>query len=283
MVLPTYILYIFAGLFGLIFGSFLNVCIARLPRHQSVATPRSRCPQCGKFIGWYDNIPVISYLILRGRCRDCRCHISAIYPAVEIITSVIFIAALAEFGPSASFFKAIIFAMLMVVLIFTDFNARIIPHSVTVWGVVLGLILSFFIPVNDGLVEWILRGVGITLSGPLSSFVGAITGGLFGAALLYGVAWCFRRFGDREKEYLGFGDVMLMLVVGVFLGIPLAYVTILLGSLAGTLIAVSFRALGKGYQGYQWPYGSFLAAAAIYAIFGGQALILTYLHWSRLG
>lgn len=282
MTLPVYVLYVFAGLFGLVLGSFLNVCIVRLPRHQSVVTPRSRCPQCGHFIPWYDNLPVFSYLILRGRCRQCRCRISAIYPAVEIITAILFIAAFAEFGSTASFFKAIIFAMLMEVLIFTDFNTRTLPHSVTISGAILGLFLSFFVPVNNGLVEWLLRVAGVAFSGPLSSFVGAVTGGLFGAGLLYGVAWCFRRFGDREKEYLGFGDVMLMLVIGVFLGIPLTYVTILLGSLAGTLVALSFRGIGKGYSGYQWPYGSFLGAAAIYAIFGGRALVLAYLHWSRL-
>ncbi|MDE3179277.1 MAG: prepilin peptidase [Acidobacteriota bacterium] len=283
MIPSAYLPYIFAGLFGLVLGSFLNVCIARLPRHESVVTPRSRCPQCGKLIRWYDNIPVISYLILRGRCRNCRQPISPLYPAVELITAALFVGALAEFGPSADFIKAIILSMLMVVLIFTDFNARIIPHSVTISGVILGLVLSFFVPVNDVLVEWILRGAGIMLSGPLSSFIGAVTGGLFGAGLLYGVAWCFQRLGDREKEYLGFGDVMLMLMAGVFLGIPLAYVTILLGSVAGTAIALSLRMVRKGYRGYQWPYGSFLAAAAIFAVFRGQDLIMAYLHWSRLG
>ncbi|MGH9435955.1 MAG: prepilin peptidase, partial [Terriglobia bacterium] len=189
MDLPSYVLYIFAGLFGLVLGSFLNVCIVRLPHHQSVVAPRSRCPQCGHFIGWYDNLPVISYLVLRGRCRNCRGHISAVYPAVELITAVLFIAAFAEFGPSASFLKAIIFTMLMVVLIFTDFSTRTIPHSVTITGAVLGLILSFFVPVNNGLVEWVLREAGVLLSGPFSSFVGAVAGALFGAGLLYGVAW----------------------------------------------------------------------------------------------
>lgn len=283
MAQTSYILYALAALFGLSFGSFLNVCIVRLPRHESVVAPRSRCPNCAMLITWRDNVPVLSYTLLRGRCRNCRRPISAVYPAVEIITACLFIAAFAEFGFSASFLKAVIFGMLMVVLIFTDLATRTIPHAVTIFGVILGLILSFYVPVNNALVEWALRGFGITFSGPLSSFIGALTGGLFGGGLLYGVAWCFRRFGDPEKEYLGFGDVMLMLVVGVFLGIPLAYVTILLGSFAGAMIALSFRALRRGYRGYEWPYGSFLAAAAIFAVFGGQALIMAYLRWSRLG
>ncbi|MGH9402924.1 MAG: prepilin peptidase [Terriglobia bacterium] len=282
MAIPSYACYLFAALFGLVLGSFLNVCIIRLPNHQSVVMPRSRCPRCGELIHWYDNVPVLSYLALRGKCRNCHEHISALYPAVEMITACLFVAAFAEFGATALFFKAIIFAMLMVVLIFTDFSARIIPHSVTITGIALGLIFSFFTPVNDGLVEWIFRRAGLTLSGPVSSFAGALTGGLFGAGLLYLVAWFFRRFGDPEKEYLGFGDVMLMLLVGVFLGIPLTYVTILLGSLAGTLIAVPSLLLRKNLRNYQWPYGSFLGAAALYALFGGQTLIFAYLHWARL-
>ncbi|MGH9378684.1 MAG: prepilin peptidase [Terriglobia bacterium] len=282
MAIPSYVCYLFAALFGLVLGSFLNVCIIRLPNHQSVVRPRSRCPQCGELIPWYDNIPVLSYLALRGKCRNCHERISAVYPAVEVITACLFVVAFAEFGATALFFKAIIFAMLMVVLIFTDFRARTIPHSVTVTGTVLGLILSFFTPVNDSLVEWIFHRAGLALPGPVSSFAGALAGGLFGAGLLYAVAWFFRRFGDPAKEYLGFGDVMLMLLVGVFLGIPLTYVTILLGSLAGTLIAAPFLLLKKSFRNYQWPYGSFLGAAAIYALFGGQALIFIYLHWARL-
>jgi leader peptidase (prepilin peptidase)/N-methyltransferase len=282
MALANYASYLFASLFGLVLGSFLNVCISRLPQHQSVVTPRSRCPRCGKAISWYDNVPVLSYVILRGRCRNCHERISAIYPAVEIITACLFVIALAEFGLTAACLKAIVFAMLMVVLILTDFNARTIPHSVTLTGILSGLIFSFFTPVNDSLVEWVSRLAGFTLSGRLSSFAGAVTGGAFGAGLLYCVAWVFKRLGDPEKEYLGFGDIMLMLVVGVFLGIPLTYVTILLGSLAGTCIAVPFLLLGKGFRNYQWPFGSFLGAAALYSLFGGQALILAYLQWARL-
>lgn len=282
MFMPVYLSYLFAALFGLVFGSFLNVCISRLPNHQSVVRPRSRCPRCGEFIHGYDNIPVFSYLALRGRCRNCHEHISALYPLVEIITACLFVAAFVEFGATALFLKAIVFSMLMVILIFTDFRARMIPHSVTITGIVLGLILSFFTPVNDGFMEWIFRRAGLTLAGPFSSFAGALTGGLFGGGLLYLVAWFFRRFGNPEKEYLGFGDVMLMLVVGVFLGIPLTYVTILLGSLAGTLIAVPSLLLKKNLRNYQWPYGSFLGAAGIYALFGGQALIFAYLHWAGL-
>ncbi|MGH9325590.1 MAG: prepilin peptidase [Terriglobia bacterium] len=277
---PTGISYAFAALFGLIWGSFLNVCIARLPLHQSVVAPRSRCPDCRSLIRWYDNIPVLSYLLLRGRCRKCQKRISPFYPLVEILTACLFVVALAEFGPTRDFLKVIIFGMLMIVLIFTDLRERVIPHSVTLCGGVLGLILSLAVPVNDAVFGWVFRQMGFTLPVRLSSLVGAVTGGLFGAGLLYGVAWCFRRFGNPDKEYLGFGDVTLMFVVGTFLGIPLTYLAILLGSLAGTLVAVPFRLVSGRFQNYQWPYGSFLGAAAIYALMGGPALIAAYLRWS---
>lgn|SRR5487761_221931 len=282
ILLPPSIVYPAAALFGLIIGSFLNVCIVRLPRHESIVRPRSRCPLCGNLVGWYDNIPVLSYLVLRGKCRRCGKPISMLYPAVEILTALVFVVALAEFGPSREFAKAVIFATLMIIVVFTDFRERIIPHSVTIFGIAVGLALSFFVPVNDGLVEWILRRAGLYFQGPLSSFTGAVAGGIFGAGLLYSVAWFFRRFGNPEKEYLGFGDVMLMLMAGVFLGIPLTYVTLLLGSLAGMLIAVPVTLLSRRFRQYAWPYGSFLGVAAIYSFFAGHSLILSYLHWSGL-
>lgn len=282
MAVQGYAPYAVAALFGLIFGSFLNVCIIRLPHHKSVVAPRSHCPQCGSLIRWYDNIPVLSYILLRARCRFCRRPISPIYPLVESLTATLFIIALGEFGLTPLFLKAVIFGMVMIVVIFTDLNERIIPHSVTLPGATLGIILSLFIPVNDSLFEWIFRHFDLALAGRLSSFIGSVTGGIFGAGLLYAVAWLFRRFGNPDKQYLGFGDVMLMLLVGVFLGIPLTYVTILLGSLAGTLFAVALTLTHKRFRDYPWPYGSFLGAAAIYAYFGGQGLILAYLHWSGL-
>lgn len=274
--------YVVAAIFGLIFGSFLNVCIVRLPRHESIVHPRSHCPRCLKPLAWYDNIPVASYIVLRGRCRYCEERISPVYPLVEIITGCLFVLSAAEAGNVPVFTKDVIFGMLMIVLIFTDIEYRIIPHAVTLFGIVSGLAFSFAVPVNDVVVRWILRYLGSPLKDPLSSFIGALAGGAFGGGLLYGVARSLKHFGNRGKEYLGFGDVMLMLVVGVFWGIPLTYLTILLGSLAGTLIAIPFVVFKKNFRSYQWPYGSFLGAAAIYASLRGQALLSAYQHWARL-
>jgi leader peptidase (prepilin peptidase) / N-methyltransferase len=277
---PAAIQYVFAALFGLVFGSFLNVCIARLPHHESIVRPRSHCPQCLKLIPWYDNVPVMSYVVLGARCRFCLRRISPLYPVVEVFTACVFVLALAETGSMLGFVKEIVFAMLMIVLILTDFKDRLIPHSVTLFGIVLGLAFSFLVPVNDSLFEWIFRGAGFRLQGTFSSVIGALAGAVFGGGLLYAVAWSLKRMSHGAKEYLGFGDVMLMLVVGVFWGLPLTYVTILLGSLAGTLVAVSFVALNKKFREYQWPYGTFLGAAALYASLGGPALLAAYQHWA---
>jgi leader peptidase (prepilin peptidase)/N-methyltransferase len=279
---PADVRYALAALFGLVFGSFLNVCIVRLPHHESIVRPRSHCPQCLKFIPWYDNIPLLSYVSLGGRCRFCRERISVVYPVVEVLTACMFILAVRETGGVAALVKEIIFGMLMIVLIFTDFRDRLIPHSVTIPGIVLGLVFSLVVPVNNVVVGWVLLRGGIKLAGPLSSLAGALSGAAFGGGLLYGVAWILKRLGNPAREYLGFGDVMLMLVVGVFWGIPLTYVTILLGSLAGTLVAISFLVLNSRFRSYQWPYGSFLAAAALYASLGGSALLEAYQHWAGL-
>ena len=276
----VFIPYLTVALFGLVFGSFLNVCIVRLPQHQSIVTPRSRCPRCAHAIAWYDNIPVLSYLVLRGRCRGCGQPISFLYPLVEILTAGVLIAAYARHGLSPEFIKFAVLGMLLVVLIFTDLTERRIPHAVTLVGSSLGLLLSFFVSVDDRLLEVILAKLGVFVGGSTSSFLGSIAGGVFGGGFFYVVGEAFYRL--KHKEGLGFGDVMLMLMIGTFLGVPLTLLTILLGSLLGTLIAAPLHLLSSRFRDYQWPYGSFLGAAAIYASLGGQALLQAYLHWSRL-
>lgn len=274
MPLTGTVAYLFAALFGLVLGSFLNVCISRLPHHQSVVTPRSRCPRCGNLIRWYDNVPVLSYVILRGRCRHCHSRISVIYPLVEIITASLFAAALARFGPTAEFLKAAVFIMLMEVLIFTDYTERIIPHAVTISGMVLGLVFSLLAPIHDRIFTDVfgLRGWPTWFV----SIADALAGALFGAGLFYGVAWFFRTLVDSEKEYLGFGDVMLMLCAGLFLGITRTFMTLLIGCVGGSLIAIPVTLARRRSRSFEWPLGSFLAAAAIGAYFGGQSLILDY-------
>ena len=217
--------YLFVILFGLAVGSFLNVCIARLPRHESIVTPRSYCPRCERPIRWYDNIPLLSYLLLRGRCRDCGGRISPLYPAVEIITAGLLVAAWAQYGPGVEFIRSALLCTLLVVLIFTDLTVRKIPHAVTVFGTLAGLLLSLLAPVDDRPLEWLLQSFGVSLQGRTSSFLGAVCGAAFGAGLFLVGGQNIARL--RHKEGLGFGDVTLMGMVGTFLGVPLTYATIL--------------------------------------------------------
>jgi len=268
------------ALFGLIFGSFLNVCILRVPRRESIVTPGSHCPDCGHGIRWHDNIPVVSYILLRGRCRNCGHHISALYPLVEILTAVVFVLEFWRYGITLEFVKGLIFAMLMIVLVFTDLRERRIPHRISVPGIALGLVFSLLTPVDSRPVGWILAQWLIFPSPVLLSLMGALTGALIGGGLFFAVGEAFYHL--RHKEGLGFGDVMLMLVVGTFLGPPFSLMTILLGSVLGSLIAIPLTVISSRFRNYQWPYGSFLGIAAIYASIGGHALLRAYLQWGGI-
>jgi leader peptidase (prepilin peptidase)/N-methyltransferase len=272
--------YAVVALFGLALGSFLNVCIFRLPRHESVVTPRSRCPHCSQPIGWYDNIPVLSYLLLRGRCRRCHARISPIYPVVEMLAAGVLLLAFIQYGLSPAFIKFGVFGLLLLILIFTDLRERRLPHAVTLLGMSLGLALSFIVPVDPRPLDWILHHFGFFPETVFLSFAGAVTGALLGGGLFYGVGEVFYRV--TSVEGLGFGDVMLMLMVGTFLGIPLTLLTILIGSLLGTAVALPFEILSTRFRHHPWPYGSFLGAAALYASLGGNALLDAYLRWALL-
>jgi leader peptidase (prepilin peptidase) / N-methyltransferase len=264
--------------FGLAVGSFLNVCILRVPRRESVVSPGSHCPACGHAIRWHDNIPVLSYVLLRGHCRVCGERISPLYPLVEILTAAVFLLDLACYGLTRSFFKSAAFAMLMIILIFTDLRERRIPHRITLTGMALGTAFSFVVPVDDRPVGWILAQWHVFPSPVLLSLLGALAGALIGGGLFYSVGEAFYHL--RHKEGLGFGDVMLMLVVGIFLGPSMTLMTILLGSLVGTVIAIPLTLISSKFRNYQWPYGSFLGIVAIYISIGGQALLRAYLHWA---
>ena len=273
--------YLAVILFGLALGSFLNVCIYRLPRHESIVTPRSHCPACQHAIRWYDNVPVLSYLWLRGRCRDCRARISPLYPFVEAATAGLGAATLTIYGLTPEFVKYSALGMLLLILIFTDLRERRIPHAVTGVGISIGLLLSFVIPVDSRPLEGLARLLGSYPEGTALSLLGSLGGALLGGGLFQFVGYVFQRVAG--KEGLGFGDVMLMFMIGTFLGPPLTLVTILLGSLLGTFIALPLEFRGRGFRHYQWPYGSFLGVAAIYASLGGSYLLDAYLRWANLG
>ena len=271
--------YFFVALFGLIFGSFLNVCIARIPLGLSVVQPRSNCPRCHHPIRWYDNVPVLSYVWLRGECRDCHEPISGTYPLVEILNAALLLAAYWVDGVTLQFLHDAVFLMILLVLVFTDLFERRIPHVVTVPGIAAGLAFSWFVPVDGRPLIPILRHYGVVPPPVAVSPIGAVSGALVAGGLFYLVGEAFYRL--RKIPGLGFGDVMLMLLVGAFLGLPLALLTVLLGSLLGLLVAIPFVILNRSrYWRFPWPYGSFLGAAAIYTCLWGNHVVETYLRWS---
>jgi prepilin signal peptidase PulO-like enzyme (type II secretory pathway) len=192
------------------------------------------------------------------------------------------VAAFSQYGLSPEFIRNALLEMLLLILIFTDLRERRIPHAVTLFGIGVGLPLSLLVPVDSRPLEWVVRRSGFFLHGPISSLLGAITGAFLGGGFLYLVGEAFYYFGGRQKRYLGFGDVMLILMVGAFLGVPLTLLTILMGSLTATIVAGPLEIFNVHFRHYQWPYGSFLGAAAIFASLGGRSLIDAYLHWSRL-
>ena len=273
--------YLVWAAFGLVFGSFLNVCIARLPKGESIVTPRSRCPKCGHMIRWYDNVPVLSYVFLGGKCRDCRTRISPVYPFVEILTAAIWVAGFARYQLSPEFIKVTILNMLVLIIVFTDLFERTVPHAVTIPGMIAGFFFAFTAPVDARPVGWILQHAGFSPGEPLLSILGGIAGALIGGGLFYAVRWAFSLAGGKYEEALGGGDIMLMLMVGMFLGPLLTLMTILFGSLGGTLIAVPMN-LSKRFRDYPWPYGTFLGAATIVVSLWGAPLLEAYLRWSGI-
>ncbi|HKJ60583.1 MAG TPA: prepilin peptidase, partial [Hyphomicrobiales bacterium] len=211
------------------------------------------------------------------RCRDCGARISPLYPLVEIATALVFLLDYWRYGLTLEFVKGLVFAMLMIVLIFTDLRERRIPHRISVPGIALGVAFSFWIPVDSRPLGWVLAQWRVFPSGTLLSLIGALAGALIGGGLFYAVGEIF--YYLRHKEGLGFGDVMLMLLVGTFLGPPLTLMTILLGSLLGSFMAIPLTVISSKFRNYQWPYGSFLGIAAIYASIGGNSLLHAYLQW----
>jgi leader peptidase (prepilin peptidase)/N-methyltransferase len=276
-VAPATVFSIFIFVFGLIIGSFLNVCIARIPNGKSIVMPASACPQCGAAIKPYDNIPVISYLILMGKCRNCNTRISPIYPLVELLTAVAFVGCFWVFGLSIETVKWCIFSALLIVLVFTDFIDRILPDVITFGGFGVGLILSLF--------TWPLDGTSWTIAKLLFhartvsslrwiSLFDSLLGAAVGAGLLYLVMEVYFRI--RHREGMGMGDVKMMLMAGAFLGIKRTLLTIFAGSLLGSILGIAFILARGKKSDYELPFGSFLGMAAILVMFFGTPIVNWY-------
>jgi leader peptidase (prepilin peptidase)/N-methyltransferase len=289
---------------GLSFGSFLNVCIYRLPLDMSVVTPRSACPGCKQPIAFYDNMPVISWLLLRGRCRHCKARISARYLFIELLTAALFLGCYAYGGLTLAALKYCIFGYLLLGLIFTDAETKLLPDKLTLTGLALGILLSLLVPVHD-IASQFLPGL---LNLPFSADIGArlfslldsLLGAALGASFIYGAGVAYLRW--RGTEGMGFGDVKLMAMVGAFLGIKLTVLTIFAASLVGSLFGLStvlvvwikrthrfarrfasmqaarrrgWQSAQMVYRHYQMPFGVFLGSMALVSLFVGNQ----FLNW----
>ena len=290
--------------FGLLFGSFLNVCIHRLPLGLSVVTPRSACPECKQPIAFYDNLPVLSWLILGGRCRHCKTPISPRYLLIELLTGLLFLACYWHFGLTLSTLKYCMLSFLLLGLIFTDAETKLLPDKMTLPGLALGLIFSLLVPVNDLAAQFLPGMMNLPFSGDISarlvSMIDALLGASLGASFIYGAGAIYLRW--RGTEGMGFGDVKLMAMVGAFLGMKLTIFTIFTASLAGSFFGVTTvfvvwlkrthrfmkrlanaqAARRRGWQSaqvvfrnYQMPFGVFLGSMALIALFFGNQ----FLHW----
>jgi len=305
-------------LFGLVFGSFLNVCIYRMPRELSVVSPRSACPACEAPIAAYDNIPVLSWIILGGKCRRCKAPISFRYAAVELLTGVFFVLSylaasgylpgtaasgdtISDFDTLARAIKLCVFSFLLLGLIFTDAETQLLPDLLTKPGIALGIVFSLLVPMAGftipALDNW-----------RVISLINSVAGAIMGAAVILGIALLYEAI--RGVEGMGRGDVKLMALIGAFLGGALTLLVLLLGSVIGSLFGVflilwvwikrlarrrkrnstepaavsrsrAWQSATLMVRSFPIPFGVFLGTAALFAVFWGNALIHWYAQFYR--
>jgi leader peptidase (prepilin peptidase)/N-methyltransferase len=246
----------FIFIIGLVVGSFLNVCIYRLPREESIVKPRSHCPHCRKTIPWYDNIPLLSYILLKGKCRFCKARISFQYFTVELVTALLFILFYNTFGLTLKSLIYVIFTCGLVVATFVDFNFRIIPDEINIGGIILGLAISFIYPE--------LQSTNNHFFGLYQSFLGIIIGG--------GVLWITGVIGDFifKKETMGGGDVKLLAMVGAFLGWKTAVLTFFISPIFGAIVGIIIKLRTKNSL---IAYGPYLALGSLVALFFGNDIL----------
>lgn len=254
MMYPPGFVEVLLVLTGLTIGSFLNVCIHRLPLKQSVVYPGSRCPDCGYALRWYDNVPVLSYARLRGRCRSCARPISIQYPIVEIVTALVFLLHWYAFGPTIMLPLRLVFACALIVLFVIDLEHQILPDVITLPGIATGVACSVFLP-----------------PGPVMSILGVLLGG----GLLWAIAEAWLRL--RKVDAMGFGDVKMLAMVGAWLGVKMVLVTFVLSSMMGGLIGVALIGSRRADMATRLPFGTMLAVGALVASLYGEPLLAWYL------
>jgi len=272
--------YIIAGVFGAIIGSFLNVVVHRVPNDESIVFPNSRCPSCGSGIAFYDNIPVLSYIVLGAKCRHCKEHISFRYPAVELLTAAMFVGVAWHDGLSAALPFDLIFTSALLALVFIDAEHMILPNVITYPGIAFAVVARIVIPYLTStphfddipsLSQGALAGMPIWVT----SLVGALIGALVGGGSLWLMGWTWEKL--RGIEAMGLGDVKMMFMVGAYLGWRLTILTIFVGVLTGSIIGI-FLMVRSGQRNMQMllPFGVFLGLGAIAALLFGIPVVAWY-------
>lgn len=280
LLIPTPFSYIIAGAFGAIIGSFLNVVIHRLPLEQSVAFPSSKCPSCSTEIAFYDNVPVLSYVLLGGRCRACKTRISPRYPAVELMTALLFVAVTWHMGITPALPFDLIFVSALLALVFIDAEHMILPNAITYPGMVFALVARLAIPYLTGTPHFDdLPGLmnGVFAGWPIwaAALGGAALGALVGGGSLWLMGWLWEKL--RGVEAMGLGDVKMMFMVGAYLGWRLTILTIFLGVFSGSIIGIGVM-VRKGQKDMQMllPFGIFLGIGAILSLLLGRQIVEWY-------
>jgi leader peptidase (prepilin peptidase) / N-methyltransferase len=251
---------VFAFLFGLALGSFLNVCIYRIPLKKSIVRPPSSCPNCGTGIRFYDNIPVMSYVLLLGRCRHCRTPISLRYPLVELITGLLSVAIFIRFGLSPNYIFLLLFTAALIAIAFIDLQHKIIPDVISLPGILVGMAFSFF------------PSAGIS---PLDALIGVVGGGGF----LFLVGTAFQKMTGREG--MGGGDVKFLAMIGAWMGWKALPYIILISSLSGAVIGGVSLAISRQGVRSRIPFGPFLALGALVFLFFGDDIALWFYRLGR--
>jgi leader peptidase (prepilin peptidase)/N-methyltransferase len=278
--IPLPFIYVVAGVFGAIIGSFLNVVIHRLPREESIVLPSSRCPSCGAVIAFYDNVPMLSYILIGGRCRSCKTHISARYPAVEALTAFLFVIVAWHDGLTLALPFDLVFVAAITALVFIDAEHMILPNAITYPGIVFAVIARVTIPYLLG--RPYFDDLPILINGPLAgmplwaaSLVGAFLGALVGGGSLWLMGWTWEKL--RGVEAMGLGDVKMMFMVGAYLGWRLTILNIFLGVLSGSVIGMALMARqGKRNMQMLLPFGVFLGIGALAALLVGSNIVAWY-------
>ena len=279
-VVPPVVGYVIAGVFGAIIGSFLNVVIHRVPLEESIVFPNSRCPSCGAAIAFYDNIPVLSYVALRAKCRSCKEHISFRYPAVELLTAALFAGVAWHAGLTAALPFDLVFASALLALVFIDAEHMILPNAITYPGIAFALIARIAIPFLTGTphfddVPSLAQGALADMPIWVVSLAGGLIGALIGGGSLWLMGWTWEKL--RGIEAMGLGDVKMMFMVGAYLGWRLTILTIFVGVLTGSVIGILLMARQRQRNMQMLlPFGVFLGLGAVAALLFGGPLVEWY-------